>query len=60
MRTDLATNEAAVVKARQHIQDIMHRHSDDPRSQQPIHEALREAESALHTATTKLEQAKNA
>jgi hypothetical protein len=50
--------EADVVKARQHVQEIMHRRSDDPRSQQLIHEALREAEAALHTATRAFEQAK--
>jgi hypothetical protein len=52
--------EADVVKARQHVQEIMHRRSDDPRSQQLIHEALREAEAALHTATRAFEQAKKA
>ena len=60
MRTDLAAREAAVVRARQHVQDIMHRHSDDARSQQLIHEALREAEAALRTASADLEQAKKA
>jgi len=60
MKPGTHTREDAVERARQHVQDVMRQHSDDPRSQQLIDEALREANVALRTANAELERAKQA
>lgn len=54
MGSDLTTKQDAVAKARQRVVDIMREHSDDPRSQQLIHETLRVAEAELAAATREL------
>jgi hypothetical protein len=47
----------AVEQARALVQDVMHRESSDPRSQQLIAEALRNAEAALRGARAALAEA---
>jgi hypothetical protein len=60
MEPGTPTREDKVEQARQHVQDVMRQHSDDPRSQQLIDEALREANLALRAARAELEQAERA
>ena len=57
MRPDIEAKEEAVRKAREHVMDVMRRHSDDPRSKQLIAEALRDAETALTAARADLREA---
>jgi len=51
MRIDDEGRNETVRRAREHLQDVMRQHSDDPRSQQLISEARRDAEEALRRAT---------
>ena len=59
MGSDTEARVDAVEKAREHVNDVMHRQSDDPRSQQLIAQALREAQDTLHRAEDDLARSTN-
>jgi hypothetical protein len=58
MNPDVEALEGAVARAREHVQDVMRRQTDDPRSRQLLDQALREANAALRSAKEELERAR--